>query len=82
MAEAEERHAQRWAEKLADLGEPFDDSRLFGRRLQRWLDVRSELRSRFAEWKQTKKNMKLHFAISESAFSPATKKHDVKDFPP
>src|SRR5438046_4577749 len=39
MAEAEERHAQRWAEKLADLGEPIPtipDS--FGRRLQRWLD--------------------------------------------
>src|SRR5258708_394487 len=38
-AEAEERHAQRWAEKLADLGEPIPtvpDS--FGRRLQRWLD--------------------------------------------
>src|SRR5438309_10399424 len=37
MAEAEKRHAQRWAEKLADLGEPIPtipDS--FGRRLQRW----------------------------------------------
>src|SRR5437588_6912397 len=39
MAEAEERHAQRWAEKLADLGEPIPtipDS--LGRRLQRWLN--------------------------------------------
>ena len=39
MAEAEERHAQRWAEKLADLGEPIPtipDS--LGRRLQHWLN--------------------------------------------
>src|SRR5207253_7724783 len=39
MAEAEERHAQRWAKKLADLGEPIPtipDS--LGRRLQRWLN--------------------------------------------
>src|SRR5438270_279058 len=39
MAEAEERHAQRWAKKLADLGQPIptiQDS--FGRRLQRWFN--------------------------------------------
>src|SRR5947199_263551 len=36
--------------------------------------VRSEPRSRFAEWKRLKKNMKLHFAISETAFSPAKPK--------
>src|SRR5947207_14686473 len=39
MAEAEERHAERWAKKLADLGEPvptIPDS--LGRRLQRWLN--------------------------------------------
>src|SRR3989440_6710833 len=39
MAEAEERHADRWAKKLADLGEPvptIPDS--LGRRLQRWLN--------------------------------------------
>src|SRR6516165_10366641 len=39
MAEAEERHAQRWEKKLADLGEPVptipDSPR---RRLQRWLN--------------------------------------------
>jgi predicted membrane protein (TIGR00267 family) len=39
MAEAEERHATRWAKKLTDLGEPvpmIPDS--LGRRLQRWLN--------------------------------------------
>src|SRR5436190_29729 len=39
MAEAEERHAQRWARKLVDLGEPaptLPDS--LGRRLQRWFN--------------------------------------------
>src|SRR5438105_15299627 len=39
MAEAEGRHAARWAKKLADLGEPvptIPDS--LGRRLQRWLN--------------------------------------------
>src|SRR5260370_29366084 len=39
--------------------------------------VRSEPRSRFAEWKQLKKNMKLRFAISESAFSPANRRRKI-----
>src|SRR5579864_1973801 len=39
MAEAEERHAQRWEKKLVDLGEPvptIPDS--LGRRLKHWLN--------------------------------------------
>ena len=39
MAEAEERHAQRWAKKLTDLGEPVPttpDS--FGARIKRWFN--------------------------------------------
>jgi vacuolar iron transporter family protein len=39
MAEAEERHAQRWAKKLTDLGEPIPtvpDS--FGARIKRWFN--------------------------------------------
>ena len=39
MAEAEERHAQRWEKKLVDLGEPipaFPDT--VGRRFKRWLN--------------------------------------------
>src|SRR5436309_5917174 len=39
MAEAEERHAQRWEKKLVDLGEPvptMPDS--LGRRMKRWLN--------------------------------------------
>ena len=39
MAEAEERHAQRWAKKLVDLGAPFPQlPDTIGRRLKRWLN--------------------------------------------
>src|SRR5437588_5648716 len=39
MAEAEERHAQRWEKKLVDLGEPVPTlPDTIGRRLQRWLN--------------------------------------------
>src|SRR5437667_6962811 len=39
MAEAEERHAQRWEKKLKDLGEPIPGvSDTIGSRLQRWLN--------------------------------------------
>src|SRR5947209_18908730 len=39
MAEAEERHAARWAKKLADLGEPVPTlPDTIGRRLKRWLN--------------------------------------------
>src|SRR4029077_14240028 len=39
MAEAEDRHAQRWAKKLVDLGDPpptFPDT--IGRKFKRWLN--------------------------------------------
>src|SRR5467141_2097508 len=39
--------------------------------------VRSEPRSRFAEWKRPKKNMKLHFDQRERVLAG---EHDVKDF--
>jgi len=39
MAEAEERHAQRWAKKLVDLGEPLPTlPDTLGRRFKRWLN--------------------------------------------
>ena len=39
MAEAEERHAERWARKLVDLGEPIPTlPDTIGRRLRRWLN--------------------------------------------
>src|SRR5438876_10918229 len=39
MAEAEERHAQRWEKKLKDLGEPVPGvSDTISSRLQRWLN--------------------------------------------
>src|ERR1700731_2238196 len=39
MAEAEERHAQRWEKKLVDLGEPVPTlPDTIGRRLNRWLN--------------------------------------------
>src|SRR5216117_3032598 len=39
MAEAEERHAQRWEKKLVDLGEPIPAlPDTLGRRFKRWLN--------------------------------------------
>src|SRR3982074_3228211 len=39
MAEAEERHAQRWAKKLVDLGQPIPTlTDTLGRRLKRWVN--------------------------------------------
>src|SRR2546428_9045958 len=79
MAEAEERHAQRWAEKLADLGEPIPtipDS--FGRRLQRWLDraLGTEITIRRMEAAEEKHEA----AFRDQRERVLAAEHDVKDF--
>src|SRR5437660_4737545 len=79
MAEAEERHAQRWAEKLADLGEPIPtipDS--FGRRLQRWLDraLGTEITIRRMEAAEEKHET----AFRDQRERVLAGEHDVKDF--
>ena len=79
MAEAEERHAQRWVEKLADLGEPIPtipDS--FGRRLQRWLDraLGTEITIRRMEAAEEKHEA----AFRDQRERVLADEHDVKDF--
>src|SRR6059058_947956 len=79
MAEAEERHAQRWAEKLADLGEPIPtlpDS--LGRRLQRWLDraLGTEITIRRMEAAEEKHEA----AFRDQRERVLADEHDVKDF--
>src|SRR5881394_2539728 len=79
MAEAEERHAQRWAEKLADLGEPIPtipDS--FGRRLQRWLD--RALGTEIAIRRMEAAEEKHEAAFRDQRERVLAGEQDVKDF--
>src|SRR5256886_11799083 len=79
MAKAEKRQAQRWAEKLADLGEPIPtipDS--LGRRLQRWLDraLGTEITIRRMEAAEEKHEA----AFRDQRERVLAGEHDVKDF--
>jgi VIT1/CCC1 family predicted Fe2+/Mn2+ transporter/rubrerythrin len=79
MAEAEERHAQRWAEKLADLGEPIPtipDS--LGRRLQRWLN--RALGTEIAIRRMEAAEEKHEAAFRDQRERVLADEHDVKDF--
>src|SRR6266851_956596 len=79
MAEAEERHAQRWAKKLADLGEPIPtipDS--LGRRLQRWLN--RALGTEIAIRRMEAAEEKHEAAFRDQRERILAGEHDVKDF--
>jgi len=79
MAEAEERHAQRWAKKLADLGEPIPtipDS--LGRRLQRWLN--RALGTEIAIRRMEAAEEKHEAAFRDQRERVLAGEHDVKDF--
>src|SRR5881394_219822 len=79
MAEAEERHAQRWAKKLADLGEPIPtipDS--LGRRLQRWLN--RALGTEIAIRRMEAADEKHEAAFRDQRERVLADEHDVKDF--
>ena len=79
MAEAEERHAQRWAKKLADLGEPLPtipDS--LGRRLQRWLN--RALGTEIAIRRMEAAEEKHEAAFRDQRERVLAGEHDVKDF--
>src|SRR5256714_304709 len=79
MAEAEERHAQRWAKKLADLGEPtptIPDS--LGRRLQRWLN--RALGTEIAIRRMEAAEEKHEAAFRDQRERVLADEHDVKDF--
>jgi len=79
MAEAEERHATRWAKKLTDLGEPvpmIPDS--LGRRLQRWLNraLGAEITIRRMEAAEEKHEAEFR----DQRDRVLAGEHDVKDF--
>src|SRR5258708_38249527 len=79
MAEAEERHARRWAEKLADMGEPIPtipDS--LGRRLQRWLN--RALGTEIAIRRMEAAEEKHEAAFRDQRERVLAGEHDVKDF--
>src|SRR5438105_5285979 len=79
MAEAEERHAARWAKKLADLGEPVPtvpDS--LGRRLQRWLN--RALGTEIAIRRMEAAEEKHEAAFRDQRERVLADEHDVKDF--
>src|SRR5438309_8191794 len=79
MAEAEERHAQRWAKKLVDLGEPIPtvaDS--LGNRFKRWLNraLGTDIAIRRMEAAEEKHEREFH-AQRERALA---KEDDVQEF--
>src|SRR5881392_379106 len=79
MAEAEERHAERWAKKLADLGEPvptIPDS--LGRKLQRW--VNRALGTEIAIRRMEAAEEKHEAAFRDQRERVLAEEHDVKDF--
>jgi predicted membrane protein (TIGR00267 family) len=79
MAEAEERHAQRWAKKLTDLGEPVStipDS--FGRRLKRWFN--RALGTEIAIRRMEAAEEKHEAAFRDQRERVLADEHDVKDF--
>ena len=79
MAEAEERHAARWAKKLADLGEPaptIPDS--LGRRLQHWLN--RALGTEIAIRRMEAAEEKYEAEFRDQRERVLADEHDVKDF--
>jgi VIT1/CCC1 family predicted Fe2+/Mn2+ transporter/rubrerythrin len=79
MAEAEERHAQRWARKLVDLGAPLPtlpDS--IGRRLKRWMNraLGTDIAIRRMEAAEEKHEAEFR----DQRDRALADEHDVKDF--
>ena len=79
MAEAEERHARRWEEKLTDLGEPvpvIPDS--LGRRFKHWLNraLGTEIAIRRMEAAEEKHEAEFR----DQRDRALADEHDVKDF--
>jgi vacuolar iron transporter family protein len=79
MAEAEERHAQRWEKKLVDLGESiptFPDT--VGRRFKRWLNraLGTEIAIRRMEATEEKQEAQFRDQRDRALAS----EHDVQDF--
>ena len=79
MAEAEERHARRWAKKLVDLGQPVPTlPDTIGRRFKRWLNraLGTEIAIRRMEAAEEKHEAEFRDQHDRALAS----EHDVKDF--
>jgi VIT1/CCC1 family predicted Fe2+/Mn2+ transporter/rubrerythrin len=79
MAEAEERHAQRWEKKLIDLGEPVPTlPDTISRRLKRWLNraLGTEIAIRRMEAAEEKHEAQFR----DQRDRALADEHDVKDF--
>jgi vacuolar iron transporter family protein len=79
MAEAEERHAQRWEKKLLDLGEPIPALRdTIGSRFRRWLNraLGTEIAIRRMEAAEEKHEAEFRDQRDRALAG----EHDVKDF--
>jgi len=79
MAEAEERHAERWEKKLVDLGEPIPTlPDTIGRRLKRWLNraLGTEIAIRRMEAAEEKHEAEFRDQRNRALAD----EHDVKDF--
>ena len=76
MAEAEERHARRWEEKLTDLGEPvpvIPDS--LGRRFKHWLNraLGTEIAIRRMEAAEEKHEAEYQWMLQHNSLRKPTK---------
>jgi VIT1/CCC1 family predicted Fe2+/Mn2+ transporter/rubrerythrin len=79
MAEAEERHADRWAKKLADLGESIPEiSDSLGSRFRRWLN--RALGTEVAIRRMEAAEEKHEAAFRDQRDRALAGEHDVKDF--
>src|ERR1700675_2178950 len=79
MAEAEERHAQRWAKKLADLGAPIPKlADTIGMRFKRWLNraLGTDIAIRRMEAAEEKHEAEFR----DQRDRALADEHDVKDF--
>jgi VIT1/CCC1 family predicted Fe2+/Mn2+ transporter/rubrerythrin len=79
MAEAEERHAQRWEKKLVDLGEPiptFPDT--VGRRFKRWLNRALGTEIAIRRMEATEEKQEALFCDQRDR--ALASEHDVQDF--
>src|SRR6266404_7587976 len=79
MAEAEERHAQRWEKKLVDLGESiptFPDTA--GRRFKRWLNRALGIEIAIRRMEATEEKQEAQFRDQRDR--ALASEHDVQDF--
>ena len=79
MAEAEERHAQRWEQKLKDLGAPAPVlANTFARKFQRWLNAKLGADIAIRRMEAAEERHEAEFRDQRDR--ALAKEHDVQDF--